>query len=212
MAQGATRTKNLLAAVLVAGVLLVATACGSGSATGSAELQGVRRGTPLDVSSVEVSDARDGSPIAVTPAEGELTLVYFGYTGCPDVCPTTFSDLRVAMEELGPLAERTTTVFITGDPERDTAEVLDSYVGSFLDRYAVVRIEDPARLDEVEEPFQASTSVGPKEADGTYEVTHTGWVYAVDSTGAVRVEWPFGTTPDAFAHDIELLLETDENR
>lgn len=154
-------------------------------------------------------DARTGAAVPLPPPPGEITLVYFGYTQCPDICPTTFSDLRIALEQVGPEADRITTVFVTADPGRDTAEVLDRYVGSFLDRYGVVRIEDPARLKAVETPFQASTAVGPTKADGSYEVSHTALVYAVDASGKVLVEWPFGTTPDAFAHDLELLLRQE---
>jgi len=178
--------------------------CGSGD---DSSFDGIRRPEPLDVSGVALADARDGSPVPLPPPEGEITLVYFGYTSCPDVCPTTLSDLRLALEQLGDGAERVTTVFVTADPQRDTAEVMDAYVGSFVDRYAVVRIDDPAALDAVEEPFQATTSVGPAEPDGGYEVTHSAIVYAVDPAGLVQVEWPFGTEPDAFAHDLRLLLD-----
>jgi len=182
---------------------MVMSSCGGDS--GSA-YQGIRRPSPLDVSSVSITDARDGSAVAVTPPEGDITLVYFGYTHCPDVCPTTFADLRLAMEDLGPLADRVSTVFVTADPQRDTADVLDNYVGSFLDRYSVVRIEDPARLREVEAQFQASSELGPVDDDGNYDVSHTAIVYAVDPSGTVQVEWPFGTKAPAIVNDLELLL------
>ena len=137
--------------------------------------------------------------------------MYFGYTHCPDICPTTFSDLRLAMEALGDLADRTTVVFVTADPGRDTAEILDTYVGSFVDRYSVVRLEDPDELAALEAEFQASTSLGPVQEDGTYDVGHTAITYGVDSAGLVQVEWPFGTPPDSFAHDLKLLLEQSDN-
>ena len=200
-------TPRTVAGALALAAAVVLAACGSGSSASSASFDGVRRLEPLDVSGVDLVDARDGSEVPIPATPGEITLVYFGYTSCPDVCPTTFSDLRVAMEDIGDRADRVTTVFVTADPQRDTAEVMDRYVGSFLDRYDVVRVDDPSELDAVEGPFQATTSVGPVEPDGTYEVSHSAVVYAVDADGLVQVEWPFGTEPDAFAHDLRLLLD-----
>jgi protein SCO1/2 len=141
------------------------------------------------------------------PPKGEVMLVYFGYTSCPDVCPTTLSDVRRALRGLGEdRAGRVALTFITVDPERDTASVLDGYVSSFVTPNHVVRIDDPAALREVQRPFGARSELGPKHDDGTYEVAHTGVLYAVNDEGKVAVEWPFGTDSDTIAHDLGILL------
>jgi protein SCO1/2 len=207
-----TSKRRALVVTVVAAVALLAAGCGSssGASSPSTSYEGVHRPEPLDVSTVSVTDARDGSPVPITPAAGDVTVVYFGYTNCPDVCPTTLSDLRVALGQLGDDASRVNTVFVTADPKRDTAEKLDAYVGSFIDSpYYVVRIDDPARLAAVEAPFQAQSSVSPEKPDGSYDVSHTAWTYAVGPDGKVQVEWAFGTTPDAFAHDLRTLLDQE---
>ena len=98
------------------------------------------------------------------------------------------------MEDIGPLAEKVTTVFVTADPGRDTAEVLDKYVArpSIGTRWSGSR---SAALKDVETPFQASTSTGPTKPDGSYDVSHTAFVYAIDLTGKVQVEGPSGRRP-----------------
>ena len=208
---GEPRRRALVVDVWCCGVLALALAllaAGCGGSSGAAELNGLQRQQPLDVSSVAVTDARDDSPVAIVPAEGELTLVYFGYTSCPDVCPTTMSDVRTALDQIGDQADRVNVVFITADPERDTAQVLDDYVGFFVDRYDVVRLADPAQLEAVAQAFQASTGVTPEEPDGSYEVSHSAWVYGIGPDGKVVVEWEFGTPPGSIAEDLSALLSS----
>lgn len=137
-------------------------------------------------------------------------LVFFGYTFCPDVCPTTLADLRLALAELTPQERRLVEVaMVTVDPERDTAKVLNQYVGHFFpgDSFAAFRTDDPGRLAQVEDQFKAAHELGKPKADGSYEVAHTAQVYAVDDRGVVRLEWPFGSGSEAIAADIRLLLE-----
>jgi len=202
-------------------VVLLAGACGSDDATGSAgtataeegdgatDLVGVVRDDPLDVSTVTLPEEAPGEAptlFTTTAAPGELLLVYFGYTSCPDVCPTTLSDVKAVLADLGDDADRIDLAMVTVDPERDTAEVLDGYLDHFLDRYHVLRTTDTAQLDAAETAFGASSSV-TTGADGRVEVSHTGTLYAVDDTGTVLVEWPFGTPRDAVANDLAILLE-----
>lgn len=178
----------------------------AGAGTTTPALVGLRRDDPPDVAGLELTDARTGEPFSLVPPPGDLEIVYFGFTSCPDICPTTLSDLRKARKELGDDAARVGLTFVSVDPRRDTAAVLDGYIGSFVPDYHVVRIEDPAALAAVQAPFGARSSIGPEQADGTYEVKHTGTMYAVDPTGHVVLEWAFGTPPDAIAADLRLLL------
>lgn len=205
-------------------VVLVAGACGStdeGSTAGTAPeastdaLEGLRRDPPLDVSTVVLPEVREGEadqPFTMVPQPGNLLFVYFGYTHCPDLCPTTLADLRKALRELGPDAARIETAFVTVDPQRDTASVLPSYLSSFVDGGHAIRVDDPAALQAAEDAFLASSTITPLE-DGTYSVSHTAFSSIVDDTGTVVAEWPFGISPDSMASDLRILLdETDRDR
>lgn len=202
---------------LTIGVLLLAGACSSddqadgepstedGAAT---EIIGLVRDQPLEVGEVVLpEESVDGSsaPFEMVAPEGGLLLVYFGYTSCPDVCPTTLSDVKGALAEVDG-ADAVSLAMVTVDPDRDTAQVLDGYLDHFLDRYHVIRTTDPAALEAAEDAFGASSSV-TKTEDGTVEVAHTGTLYAVDDTGTVVVEWPFGTPRDALASDLQILVD-----
>lgn len=182
-----------------------APAATSGPRDGS--LSGIQRSNPPVVGGIELRDARTDTPFSLMPPKGEVMLVYFGYTSCPDVCPTTLSDVRRVLRSLdADRSGRVTLIFVTVDPGRDTAEVLDGYVSSFVDSNHVVRIEDQTALRDVQRPFGARSELGPKHEDGTYEVAHTGVLYAVNDEGKVAVEWPFGTDSDTIAHDLGILL------
>ncbi len=207
----------LLVTALAAGVGLLGAACGSGSSDSSAttlagedpELSGITRPEPLQVGEVTVPDATTGSEggdFTMAAAPGELLVAYFGYTSCPDICPTTLADLRTAFEQVGPAADAVDVAMVTVDPERDTGPKLSNYLGSFFDRYHALREPDLDRLAEIEAPFGASSSVVHQD-DGRVEVGHSAITYVIDDTGQVLVEWPFGTEPDAMAADLEVLLE-----
>ena len=198
-------TPCLRSAAVLAGAVLALAGCRSSGAT---ELSGVTRQPPLAVSEVTLPEVTEGAPgtFHFQAAPGEVLLAYFGYTNCPDVCPTTLADVRDALGELDEEdASRVELAMTTVDPARDTGGVLNAYVGSFLPRFRVLRTEDPAELEAAESAFGARSSVTTGD-DGRVEVTHTGTLYAVTPDGSVAVEWPFGTTVDVLAHDLELLL------
>ncbi|WP_334143404.1 SCO family protein [Rhabdothermincola sp.] len=176
--------------------------------TDSTGLRGITRADPLQVGSISLPDATvggPGEPFHFRSAPGELLVVYFGYTSCPDVCPTTLADLRVARDMLGGDARRIDLAMVTVDPERDTPERLSAYLASFADRYHAIRTTDPEALRTAEQAFGASSRVD-RLPDGTVEVAHSATTYVVGSDGTVLVEWPFGTSPEDLAHDLRLLL------
>lgn len=145
----------------------------------------------------------------VAPAD-ELYLVYFGYTSCPDVCPTTMSDLRVALEDLPDgLADRVTVAMATVDPERDTDEVLTGYLDHFFTDSLALRTDDPAALAAAAGVFGVQWEVEDHEPGAAYSVGHTAVTYVVDDTGTVVVEWPFGLDHDAMTSDLTTLLREE---
>jgi len=195
-------------AVLAIGALLVG--CSSDDSQGSAPaLAGVVRTPPLDVSEVTMPNASDPETVVtMKAAPGELLLVYFGYTNCPDICPTTMSDMSVAMADLPTgQADRIKVAMVAIDPDRDTGEVLDAYLGHFFERTVGLRTEDPDELLAVTNAFGVQFEVADHDStEEEYEVSHTAVTYVVDDTGTVVVEWPFGMDSADMATDLTALL------
>ncbi len=145
----------------------------------------------------------------VAPA-GELYLVYFGYTMCPDVCPTTLSDLRVALDDLPAALERRVTVALaTVDPERDTTAVLTEYLAAIFDHSLALRTTSDAELETAADAFGVRWQVDPHAPGEAYGVAHTAVTYVVDDTGTVVVEWPFGFSTRNITSDIKYLLQRE---
>lgn len=209
----------LLATLLVVGLGLVG--CGADEpgrddtgapSSGEGGLAGVVRTPPLDVADVELLDVSSpGDPVSVQPPDGEIRLIYFGYTSCPDICPTTMSDISVAVNDLPPdLAERVTVGMVTVDPERDTDEVLTGYLDHFFDRRMALRTEDPRTLDAAADAFGVRFEVEDHDPGETaYEVSHSAVTYVVDDSGTVVVEWPFGFDSRDMTADLTTLLQED---
>lgn len=205
------------AALLILATAVLAAACGGdggdgGLATGGdTTLAGAVRTPPLEVAGVQLPDATD--PAVVHPLRapaGELYLVYFGYTSCPDVCPTTMSDISVALADLADgLEERVTVAMVTLDPERDSGEVLTGYLGHFFDRSLALRTTDPAVLAAATDAFGVQWEVEDHPPGEPYAVAHTAVTYVVDDTGTVAVEWPFGFDSRSMTADLAVLLEEE---
>lgn len=193
---------------LVAG--LATGACGD---DGPDELSGAVRSPALEVGEVSLPAVGDGGreePLAMTAPPGELYLVYFGYTSCPDVCPTTMSDISVALDALpDDLAERVTVAMATVDPERDTGEVVAGYLDHFFDRSLALRTTDPDALARAADAFGVQWEVEEHAPGEAYDVAHSAVTYVVDDTGTVVVEWPFGFDSEAMTSDLRILLEEE---
>lgn len=187
----------------------VAVACGADADKGA--LSGVVREPPLDVAAVQLPAADDGRTVTMQAPPGELLVVYFGYTSCPDICPTTMSDLSIAVHDLpDALADRVTTAFVTVDPDRDTADVLGEYLGHFFADGIPLRTEAADELAAAASAFGVQYEVADhRPGDRSYEVAHTAVTYVVDDTGAVAVEWPFGFETSRMTADLRALLEKE---
>lgn len=191
---------RLVAIAVALGLLL-------GGCGGPQQLSGFVREPAPSVADLSLPDVTGGeSDYRFVASPDEMLVVYFGYTHCPDVCPTTMSDIRSAVSDLGDDGDRVQVAMATIDPDRDTPDVITDYVRAFFDDGHALRTEDDVRLSSVAEAFGAMYQVEELE-DGTIEVIHTGHVYVVDDRGALRVTWPFGTTQEDMASDLELLLE-----
>jgi protein SCO1/2 len=197
-----------ITAVGVLGGSLVA-GCG-GDAEPTHQLVGFRPSGEQLVGDVVLPDVlADGAPFAFAAPDDGLLVAYFGYTSCPDVCPTSLTAYRSAVRELGDDGSRISLAMTTIDPQRDTPRVLGAYVQSFTDQGHALRTTDDDLLAEAAEAFGVNYSV-EIQPDGTVDVAHSGTMYVVDDTGRVVLAWPFGVTDDDMAGDLELLLDETE--
>ncbi len=186
---------------------LAATACGDdGEPEGFAGFQRVPAPVVGDLELPAVDAEGSETDFAFRADDGEVLLVYFGYTSCPDVCPTTLSDVRSALKDLGEDADRVDLAMATIDPDRDTPEVLSGYVDFFVDGASALRTTDDPRLRGVADVFGVDYGISTTD-EGEIDVFHTGSLYAVDDQGRLALTWPFGTPADDLASDIDRLLE-----
>lgn len=203
---------TLILVIALYGVVL--TGCGGDD---SVTLNGMTRVPPANTDSLTLPDespGADGNEIAVKGPDQGLMLLYFGYTSCPDVCPTSMADLRLALSELDPQQRgKIRVAMVTVDPKRDTGPVLNEYLGYFFEagEFHSLRSEQPEALARVEAALGASHRLGKPDSKGDYEVDHTAQIFAIDDRGEVEVEWAFGTEPELIADDLKILLETSEN-
>jgi protein SCO1/2 len=185
-----------LALVLVGGLA----ACGSPSFRGSVLDE------PVAVPDFSLTDQR-GETFRLSDQRGDVVLLFFGYTQCPDVCPTTLATWRRVHEALGDDADQVRFVFVTVDPERDTPERLGLHVGAFNPDF-VGLTGAPDELQAVYDVFdiyyEKDTSSG--SAAG-YLISHTATTFVLDPEGRWRLRESYGTEVEDLVHDIQQLLK-----
>ena len=202
-----SRLRAGVAGVLLVGAFTLAAGCGSDESSAFAGYE--RTPTPhvgdLSLPAVEA----DGSEteLAMQASDGKIMLVYFGYTNCPDICPTTLAEIRQALGDLGDQASDVELAMVSIDPEVDTPEILSSYVRSFVPQAKAVRTLDDTSLRSVAEVFGAD--YGHELVDGKSQPYHTTSLYAVDPAGDLVLSWSFGTKPADLASDLRRLLERE---
>lgn len=147
----------------------------------------------------------------VTAADfrGDTTLLYFGYTHCPDVCPLTMAHLHVVMQKLGPLAAHVRILFVSVDPSRDTPAQLHDYVRAF-DSHAIGLTGTPAAIESLSKRYRAAFSRDPSGADGNYEVAHSSGIYIFDRSGRARLLATPADSQDSLVHDLTALIQSQE--
>ena len=196
------RSRFLLAGVLAA--LLAVTACDKLSPPAKSPFHGADvSGSDLG-GGLSLSDPQ-GHARTLADFRGKVVAVTFGYTHCPDVCPTTLHDYSLALKKLGTDASRVQVVFVTVDPKRDTAEVLRQYVPAFDPSFIGLR-GDEAATERAKKAFHVfSEEVPGPTAD--YTVNHSSQVFVFDAEGRARLVIPAGTPPADIAADLRVLLD-----
>jgi protein SCO1/2 len=151
--------------------------------------------------------ASNGAEFRLSRYQGKVVLLGFGYTYCPDVCPTTLADLALVRKKLGADAERVQVIYVTVDPERDTVERLRAYMNAF-DKTFLGLTGTPEQLTGVRKGYGVSTrkTVMDKKS-GAYLVHHSASIHFIDVAGYLRIMAPFGTSVEDMIHDVKLLLQ-----
>ncbi|MGH8706499.1 MAG: SCO family protein [Burkholderiales bacterium] len=136
---------------------------------------------------------------------GKAVVIFFGFTHCPDVCPTTLADMAQVVRQLGPEAERVQVLFVTVDPERDTQELLAKYVGAFDPRFLGLRGGLEATRAVAKE-FKVYFEKRPGETPGAYSVDHSAQSYVIDPEGRLRLFVRHERIAEDLAPDLLTLL------
>jgi protein SCO1 len=146
-----------------------------------------------------------GKPRTLADFKGKVVVVFFGFTQCPDVCPTALAEIAEVKQKLGADGDKLQSLFVTVDPERDTPEVIGAYVGAFGSDFVALR----GTLEQTQaaaKEFKVFFAKVPGKTEGSYTMDHTAGSFVFDPQGKVRLFVRNGGGVEAMAHDVKLLL------
>lgn len=194
-------TKRLLPLILTVSVLALAGCFGDDGRWHGKDISGLM--PELDF---ELMGSR-GETVTPQDSAGTIRLLYFGFTSCPDVCPTTLTDLRKAVNQLPrDYRDDVTTLFVSVDPERDTPERLASYASFFGDQVVGLTAAE-SELRELSKRYRTTFGYDEPDADGNYNVSHSSAVYVFDRTGKARLLLRPGLTTQQVSEDLAQLAK-----
>ena len=146
-----------------------------------------------------------GQPRTLEQFKGKVSVVFFGYTQCPDVCPATMAELAQIKKALGKDGDRVQGIFVTVDPQRDTQDILKSYMASF-DPSFVALWGTPEQTKAAAKEFKVFYALTPGKTEGSYTVDHTAGSFVFDAKGKVRLFVRYGSGAEALTADLKALL------
>jgi protein SCO1 len=147
-----------------------------------------------------------GQPIDARAFQGQVALVYFGYTHCPDVCPETMARLMQVLALLGPDARDVRILFVSVDPARDTPEAMRAYVAAFDAEHAYGLTGTERQIESLAKRYRVAYQMEKRDPSGGYEVTHSSAVYVFDAQGRARLLATDQNTPAAIAADLRRII------
>jgi len=147
----------------------------------------------------------DGKPRTLADFKGKVVVVFFGYTQCPDACPTTMAELSGVLKTLGPDASKVQVVFVSVDPSRDTPALLKNYVTNFRPDFIALR-GDEAQTKQVVKDFKLIVEKVPGKTPDSYTIDHTAGTYIFDREGRVRLFASQSLDPALLTDDLKALL------
>lgn len=154
----------------------------------------------------ELAD-QNGQVSTIKDFAGKVVIVFFGYTQCPDVCPTSMQELAEVKRLLGKDGERLQGVFITVDPDRDTLELLKSYMANFDPSFVALRASTPEQLAQVTKEFKIYYKKVEGKTPTSYTMDHSAGSFTFDPQGRVRLYNRYGSGAAALAEDVKILLK-----
>lgn len=195
-----------LALVFLAGAALTLPGCRLFSP--AYEYKGAVMDPPASLPDFELMGV-DGNLFRLSDVSGDIALIYFGYTYCPDVCPMTMADVKQALARLETGRERVHVIFVSVDPERDTPETLARYMAAFGPEF-VGLTDDFAKVQEVMKPYGAfAQKEEVSDSAAGYLVSHTARLYLITPAGELLLTYPFGFEPEDLQSDLEYLLQQE---
>jgi protein SCO1/2 len=148
----------------------------------------------------------DGKPRSIKDFAGKAVVLFFGYTQCPDVCPTTLTEIAQAKKLLGADGDKVQGVLVTVDPERDTPQVLKAYVANFGPDFVALR-GTPEQTAAIAKDFKVYYKKAEGKTPGSYTMDHSAASYVYDPQGRLRLYARYGSGAQALADDLKLLLK-----
>ena len=170
-----------------------------------ASFLGTAYGEPyVTAPAIELQQA-DGQTFRISDQNGKVVLIFFGFTSCPDVCPTTLAELNLALDDMNADPEDVQVIFISVDPDRDSPEKIQEYVERFNSSFTGLS----GSLEELQPiwgEYGVFREIVPGSTAMDYTVNHTARVILIDPQGNMRLSYGFQTPPEDIAHDIDILL------
>lgn len=201
--------RRILLLILVAGIAALLLGAGAPLFTGSGDGEPLRQprtyDPPRPMSDFSLTGP-EGEPVHLSDFQGRPVLLFFGYTHCPDVCPTTLAEFRQIKRELGARGERVAFVFVSVDGSRDTPEITGDYVARFDPDFIGLTGEE-AGIRAIGEDYSLSFQRSDSDTASGYLVDHTAYTYLLDPAGRLRTMYPFTTPVNTIVEDIEQLMD-----
>ncbi len=194
--------QNLAIAALLAAMAMLASCGKETSKFKSVDVTGANWGKELALT------GHDGKVRTLADFQGKVVVLTFGFTHCPDVCPTTLAEASQALKQLGPDAKRVQVLLVTLDPARDTSEVLSRYVTAFDPSFLGLS-GDAAATKRVAEEFKIFYAVSKGQTPGSYAVDHSAQSYVLDAKGRLRLFVSQARLGEHLADDLRTLLRED---
>lgn len=208
MALKLDRRHLMLAAASAAATLLAACDRQDGSSAGTSGGKATFTGVDITgakyASRLDLPDAQ-GKQRTLAEFKGKLVVVFFGFTHCPDVCPTTMAELAQVKQSLGADGERIQGIFITVDPERDTPDLLKTYVTAFDPSFIALR-GTPEQTQALAKEYRIFFAKAAGKTPDSYTIDHTAGSFIFDTQGRVRLFTRYGSGAQALASDLKALL------
>jgi len=198
--------RKILLVGLISFLLIGAVGAGVFLFSKPASFRGTTYAEPYPVAPEFELTRSDGTRFRLSETRGRVVALFFGYTSCPDVCPTTLAELNQALEKLGSQADQVQVLFVTVDPQRDTPERVQEYVNHFNPNFIGLSGSE-AELARVWNGYGVFREVAEGTSAAGYLVDHTARVTLIDQQGNLRVSFPFDTSVEDIVHDLKLLLK-----